>query len=389
LSRTIGAPLPRLKGVTGRLARENAMRNPRRTAATASALMIGVGLIGFITIFASSTKASVNANIDQHFAGDIVVHASGGVAGGVDPALVRRLNALPQVAAATGVSDGAALVLGKVELISAVDPATAGQIFSVKPLHGSISDLGVHGIAVYKAVAATKHLKLGDTIPVVFRDTGPQKMRVALIYGDKIAAPSSRYFMGTPAYDANFTAHFDSQVFVKKSAAATTASALAAVKRTAGRYAPGADVFNQSQYKQEQAKPVNQLLALIYVLLALAVVIALLGIGNTLALSIYERTRELGVMRAVGMTRRQLRGTIRWESVIIALQGTVLGLLIGVFFGWALVLALRSKGLTVFSVPYSSLLVVVVLAAIAGVLAAIMPSRRAAKLNVLRAIAAE
>ena len=389
LSRTIGAPLPRLKGVTGRLARENAMRNPKRTAATASALMIGVGLIGFITIFASSTKASVNANIDQHFAGDIVVHASGGVTGGVDPALVGHLNALPQVAAATGVSDGAALVLGKVELISAVDPATAGQIFSVQPLQGSISDLGVNGIAVYKQVATTKHLKLGDTIPVVFRDTGPQKMRIALIYGDKIAAPSSRYFMGTPAYNANFTTHFDSQIFVKKSAGATTASALAAVKRTAARYAPGADVLNQSQYKQQQAKPVNQLLALIYVLLALAVVIALLGIGNTLALSIYERTRELGVMRAVGMTRGQLRGTIRWESVIIALQGTALGLLIGVFFGWALVLALRDKGLTVFSVPYSSLLVVVVLAAIAGVVAAIMPSRRAAKLNVLRAIAAE
>jgi len=351
--------------------------------------MIGVGLIGFITIFASSTKASVNANIDKNFAGDIVVHASGGMMGGVDPALVGRLNALPQVAAATGVSNGAALVLGKVELISAVDPATAGKIFSVRPLQGSISDLGANGIAVYKRVAANKHLKLGDTVPVVFRDTGLRKMRVALIYGDKVAAPSSRYFMGTPAYNANFTAHFASEVFVQRAAGVTEASALAAVKQTAARYAPGADVLNQSQYKQQQAKPVNQLLALIYVLLALAVFIALLGIGNTLALSIYERTRELGVMRAVGMTRGQLRGTIRWESVIIALQGTVLGLLIGVFFGWALVLALRSKGLTVFSVPYSSLLVVVVLAAIAGVVAAIMPSRRAAKLNVLRAIAAE
>jgi putative ABC transport system permease protein len=155
------------------------------------------------------------------------------------------------------------------------------------------------------------------------------------------------------------------------------------------RYAPGASVLDQNAYKHQQAAPVNKLLALVYALLALAIIIALLGIGNTLALSIFERTRELGVMRAVGMTRRQLRGTIRWESVIIALQGTALGLLIGVFFGWALVLALRSQGITDFSLPYSSLLIVVILAGIAGVAAAILPSRRAAKLNILRAIVTE
>jgi len=389
LSRIIGAPLPWLRGLTGRLARENAMRNPKRTATTASALMIGVGLIGFITIFASSTKASVNAAIDRNFAGDIVVSGSGGMTGGVDPALATHLNALPQVAAATGVSNGAALILGKVELFAAVDPATAGKIFAVKPLQGSISNLGVNGIAVYKNVADANHLRLGSSVPVVFRDTGPHMMRVALIYGDNIAAPSSRYFIGTPAYDANFATHFDSQVFVKKAPGISAAAALAAVKTAAARYAPGASVLDQNAYKAQQAKPVNQLLALIYVLLALAIIIALLGIGNTLALSIFERTRELGVMRAVGMTRRQLRGTIRWESVIMALQGTALGLLIGVFFGWALVLALRSKGLTVFSVPYSILLIVVLLAGIAGVLAAILPSRRAAKLDILRAITTE
>ena len=124
-------------------------------------------------------------------------------------------------------------------------------------------------------------------------------------------------------------------------------------------------------------------------MLALAIVIALLGIGNTLALSIFERTRELGVMRAVGMTRRQLRATIRWESVIIALQGTVLGLLIGLFFGWALVLSMKNQGITVFSVPVPSLVIVVVLAAVAGVVAAILPSRRAARLNILRALVSE
>jgi putative ABC transport system permease protein len=389
LSRFIGAPLPRVKGVTGRLAQENAMRNPKRTAASASALMIGVGLVGFITIFASSINASVNASIDRTFAGDMVIDSGAGMTGGVDPGLAQRLNALPQVAAATGVRNGAALILGKVEQITAVDPRTAGKIFDAGPLQGSIADLGSNGIAVYKDVATANHLRIGDAVPVVFRDTGPRTLRVAFIYGDSVAAPSPRYFLGTPAYDANFSTRYDSQVFVKKAPGVTAAAALAAVKQVAAQYAPGATVLDQAAYKAERAGPVNRLLALVYVLLALAIVIALLGIGNTLALSIFERTRELGVMRAVGMTRRQLRGTIRWESVITALQGTVLGLLIGVFFGWALVLALRNQGITNFSIPYLSLLIVIVLAGLAGVVAAILPSRRAAKLNILRAIVTE
>jgi len=249
---------------------------------------------------------------------------------------------------------------------------------------------------VYSGDATKHHLKLGDPVPVVFRDTGPQTLRVALIYGDNQAAPSpgagskASYFLGTPAYNANFAApHYDSQVFVKKAPGVTTAAALAAVQKLAAQYAPGTTVLDEATYKAQQTKGVNTILALIYTLLALAIVIALIGIGNTLALSIFERTRELGVMRAVGMTRRQLRSTIRWESVIIALQGTVLGLVVGVFFGWALVTAQKNQGLTVFSVPYLTLIIVIVLAGVAGVAAAILPSRRAAKLNVLRAIVTE
>ena len=388
LSRAVGAPLLWLRGVTGQLARQNAMRNPKRTAASASALMIGVGLVSFITILAASTTASVNSTIDRSFAGDIVIDSGGGLSGGVSPGLARQLNRLPQVSAATGVGIGAAAIFGKAEQISAVDPATAGKIFDVRPLRGSIGALGQTAIAVYSGVAAAHHLTLGSTVPVLFKDTGLQKLRVALIYGDSIAAPAPRYFLSTPAFDANFTIRFDSQVFVKKAPAVTTAAALAAVRKIAAGYS-GTAVMDQSAYKQSRAKPIQQELMLVYALLALAVLIALLGIGNTLALSIFERTRELGLMRAVGMTRRQLRATIRWESVIIALQGTLLGLLIGVFFGWALVLAMKDQGLAVFSLPVLSLLIVVVLAAVAGVVAAILPSRRAAKLNILHAIVSE
>ena len=388
LSRTVGAPLPRLRGVTGKLARQNAMRNPKRTAASASALMIGVGLVGFITILASSTTASVSSTIDHSFAGDIVIDSGGGLMGGVDPALAQRLNKLPQVSAASGVATGAADIYGKVEQLSAVDPRTAGQIFDVSPAQGSIAGLGSTGIAVYKDVATARHLKLGSTVPVLFKDTGLRKLRVALIYGDATAAPAPRYFLGTPAFDANFAVRYDSQVFIKKAPGVSNAAALAAVRGIATKYS-GTTVMDQAAYKVARAKPIQQMLMLVYALLALAILIALLGIGNTLALSIFERTRELGVMRAVGMTRQQLRATIRWESVIIALQGTVLGLLIGVFFGWALVLAMKNQGIAVFSLPILSLVIVVLLAALAGVAAAILPSRRAAKLNILRAIVSE
>ena len=394
LSRAIGAPLPRLKGVTGTLARENTMRNPKRTAASASALMIGVGLIAFISIFASSAKASINATIDRTFAGDFVINSGAGASGGgVAPALAQRLNTLPQVAAATRGRTGSMLILGQPVMIAAVDPRTAGQIFNVSPVQGSIGALGADAIAVYSGDATKHHLTLGSPVSVVFRDTGPKTLRVALIYGDNQAAPSATpgsktsYFLGTPGYDANFAApHFDTQVFVKKAPGVSSATALAAVKTLAARYAPGTTVQDQAAYKTEQTKGINQVLALIYTLLALAIVIALLGIGNTLALSIFERTRELGVMRAVGMTRGQLRSTIRWESVIVALQGTLLGLLVGVFFGWALVRAQKDQ---TFSLPYLTLIIMIVLAGLAGVAAAILPSRRAAKLNVLRAIVTE
>ncbi len=385
LSRVIASPLPRLRGAAGVLARRNAMRNPKRTAATASALMICVGLVGFITIFASSARESINAVVDGSFTGDFIVNSGSGIAGGVDPGLARQLNQLPQVAAASGLRLGTAKVDGTVRQLGGFDPDLTFDIINVKAVEGNRADLGRDAIAVDQTVASDKHLKLGDRVPVVFKDTGAQSLRVALVY-----APNQlvgKYFLGLSAYEENFTAQFDAYVLVKKAPGVPPAAALAAVDKVAVDY-PGAAVLDQSQFKAQTARPINQLLGLVYALLLLAVVIALLGIGNTLALSIFERTQELGLLRAVGMTRGQLRSTIRWESVIIALQGTVLGLLIGGFFGWALVTALNKKATIIFSIPYTTLLVVVVLAAVAGVAAAVLPARRAAKLNVLRSIVA-
>jgi putative ABC transport system permease protein len=386
LSRLIGSPLPRLRGITGEIARENAMRNPKRTAASASALMIGVGLVGFITIFVASTKASQDQAIDQSFTGDIVVTSGGGTMGGVDPSLAHRLNALPEVAYATGMRQSFASVDGDVTFVTGVNTATAFDVIDIHPVEGTPAALSTFSIGVSQDVAKDKNLALGDILPVAFKDTGQQQLRVAMIYDEDQVVGS--YLLGMPAYDANYLTHFDNQVIVKQASDVSKAAALEAVEDESAAY-PGVSVLDRDAYKAEQSQWLNQMLGLVYALLGLAILIALLGIANTLALSIFERTREIGLLRAVGMTRSQLRSAIRWESVIIALQGTALGLAIGLFFGWALVQALEDEGMTVFRVPYVSLLVIVVLAALAGMVAAIGPSRRAAKLDVLRAVVSE
>jgi putative ABC transport system permease protein len=349
--------------------------------------MIGVGLVVFITIFVSSAKASIYDSIDKAFTGDVVVDSGGGILGGVDSGLAKRLDALPEVDAASGLHQGLAQVDGTAVIVQAGDPASLFRIMRIDPQRGSTADLGRNAIAVYKDVAKDKHWTIGSQVPVAFASTGRQTLRVALIYSEN--AQAGNYFLGNPAYEANFTNRLDSKVFVKQKAGVPAATALAAVKNATAQAYPGVKVLDRAQYKQDQTKFLNQLLALIYALLGLAIIIALLGIANTLALSISERTRELGLLRAVGMTRSQLRSSIRWESVIIALQGTALGLVIGIFFGWALTRALHDQGITVFRLPIVSLLIVVLLAALAGMAAAIPPSRHAAKIDVLRAVMTE
>ncbi|HEX6569888.1 MAG TPA: FtsX-like permease family protein [Acidimicrobiales bacterium] len=385
LSRVIGLPLPRLRGISGQLARENAMRNPKRTAATASALMIGVGLVSFITIFAASTKASFSNTVDEAFTGDFIATSGQMGMGGVSPEFTARVHELPEIEAAGGLRAGLAEIDGDPTQVLAPSREVF-DIFDVDTVAGSPDDLDTTSIAVFDNVADDKGLSLGDRVQVDFAATGPQELTVAMIYGDNAAAGD--WLLGTDAFVANFPDQMDVQVFIKKADGVSSDEALAAVEGVAADY-PGVDVLDQTEYKEEQMGFVDQMLGLVYAMLALAILIALLGIGNTLALSILERTRELGVLRAVGMTRSQLRSAVRWESVIIAVQGALLGLVIGVFFGWALVTAMEDEGLNTFTVPVLSLVVVVVLAAFAGVVAAVLPARRAARLDVLRAVVTE
>jgi putative ABC transport system permease protein len=383
-SRLIGAPLPRLRGMPGALARENAMRNPKRTASTAAALMIGVGLVGFITIFAASAKTSINESIDKAFTGDFVVDSGTFGFGGLSPELAAALATLPEVGPVAGFRIGQAKVDGSSHFLGGVDPAPFSQILDLDVANGSLADLRGDTLAVDVNTARSKGWHVGDEVRVTFAKVGDKTLRIAAIY--RRADAGGQYLIPLDTYERYFAAQLDARIFLSRAKGVSAADARTAVESVTKAY-PNATLQDQTEFKAAQAGQINTLLGLIYVLLFLAILIALLGIMNTLALSIFERTRELGLLRAVGMTRSQLRSTVRWESVIIALFGTLLGLLIGLFFGWALVQALKSEGFNRLTVPIGQLAVVVVVAALAGVLAAVWPGYRAARLDVLRAIA--
>jgi putative ABC transport system permease protein len=385
VSKVIGAPLPRLKGMAGSLARENAMRNPRRTSATAAALMIGVALVGFITILASSTKASIDDAVDDAFTGDIAVDSGTFGFGGLSPELAAELNELPELDAATGVRVTGAEVNGEADMLIGVDPATVQQVFDFGDIEGSLDDLGASHIAMSADAADDAGFTLGDTVPVTFTETGAQDLTLVATYTtDDLAGDQ---LIGFDTYEANVEDQFDFTVFATVADGVDSDTAVAAVEDVAAAY-PQAEVQDRTAYKESQTAEIDLILNMVYALLFLAVLIALLGIANTLALSIFERTRELGLLRAVGMTRRQLRATVRYESVIIALLGTFLGLVIGLGFGWALMAALESEGLNRFVVPVGQLATITVIAVIAGIVAAVLPARRASKLDVLDAIVA-
>jgi putative ABC transport system permease protein len=381
ISGALGIPIQKFKGVTGLLARENAIRNPKRTSATAAALMIGVALVGLITVFAASARTSVNAAIDRSMKADYVITSPGFGQGSIPLEAQRSLAQLPQVTSASGIRSGQAKIDGSVTQVIAADPAKIDSLFDLRPKAGKISELSPTGIAVLDSTASDNGWKLGQKVPITFAQTGTQQFTVESIYTQ---SGFTNYVIPIDAFEKNYTDQLDFQVYVSAKGGVTPANT-AAIKQVMKQY-PGPKVETRDEYKATQAAQINQFLNLVYVLLFFAIIIALFGIANTLGLSIIERRHELGLLRAVGMTRRQLRSSVRWESVIIALLGTLLGLVIGVVFAWAMVKALADQGIDKFSIAPAQLLLIVILAALFGVLAAAWPARRAAKLDVLSSI---
>ena len=383
MSRLLGAPVAAGRGLPGSLARENAMRNPKRTAATASALMIGVALVGFITIMASSMKASIDESVERSFTGDLVVESGAFVSGGLPTDLATSVAELPEVRAASSLRMAPAEVDGHSTTLMSVDPTQIEQVVDLDISDGSLADLGTDQVAINADEAAQNGWALGDTVSVHFAETGEQPFTVAALFDE--AETFGDYLISHTAYEANVADAFDLKIVVAlRDGVDLEAGRTALEAVTDGN--PLAEVQDRDEFREAAGANVDMLLTLIYALLALAVIIALLGITNTLALSILERTRELGLLRAVGMTRSQLRASVRYESVIIALLGTTLGLAIGVAFGWAFVKAMSDIGVSTFALPVGQLGVVAVIAAIAGVGAALLPARRAARLDVLGAI---
>jgi putative ABC transport system permease protein len=384
-ARVVGWPLPRARGMAGTLARENAMRNPRRTAATSSALMIGVALVAFITVFAASAKASISTSVDRAMRTDWIITTQFGM-GGLSPDVAQRIDALPETGAVTALRYFDAQVGGSSTQASAVDPAKVEGSVELELRQGHITDLGTNGVAVQEDVAKSKNLHVGDPLTMFFPETGDQQLTVVAIYGVK--EPMGDYAISTQTFDANTATHVDNDIVVSAAPGVAKTDARAAIQDVLEDF-PTAKLMTKSEFKGSMANRIDQILNLVYVLLAMALVIALFGIANTLALSVFERTREFGLLRAVGMSRAQVRSTVRWESVLIALLGTSLGTVIGLGFASSLVQALEKQGFNTFTVPVVQLTVIVVLSAIAAVGAAALPARRAARLDVLAAIVTE
>jgi putative ABC transport system permease protein len=385
-ARIIGAPLPKLRGISGRLAQENAMRNPKRTARTAAALMMGVALVAGISVLAASIKASVRDIFDKQFTGDFVVNTNTQGFGGLPLTVAQQLNQLPEVDAAAGVQLGAAKVDGNAETLSVIDPTVAGKVFDFEFVQGSMTDLNDQSVLISKSKADSDNLKVGDSVTMTLLNGTPVTLKVAGIY--KKAELAGPFTVSQGMYAQSGADQYDFSVFIKQKAGVTDQQAEAAIKTVVAVY-PNAKVQSRAQYIDEQAKQIDTFVNLIYGLLFLAVLIAAFGIANTLSLSVYERTREVGLLRAVGATRRQVRSSVRWESVITALLGAVQGIVIGILLGYAVTLALSDQGLNSFTLPIGALIIILVIAFIIGVLAAIRPARRAARLDVLRAVTIE
>jgi putative ABC transport system permease protein len=386
----LGAPVAATRGVTGTLARGNAMRNPRRTAATASALLIGVAVVAMFTMVAASLKASAAKGVDRALTADLVVdtegYGGGAGRGALDPGLATRLARLAPVQDAVGLGGGTALIDGDSKFVAAADPADIGHVVDLGVTDGSLAAMTPTSLAVSSDVADSHDWHVGSRVRVTYPDGAVASAGIVAIFGN--ADITGGYLFPAAGWTPHAGQAVDSKVLLELRPGADVAAAAAAV-RAATSSDGDVRVQDRDQYRSSATAGVNTFLGMIYVMLALAILIALMGISNTLSLSIHERTRELGLLRAVGQTRAQARAMVRWESVLVAVFGTVGGVGLGTLLGWSLVKSASTTALSTFSAPPVQLAVFLVVGAIAGTLAGIRPARRAAKLRILQAISAE
>jgi putative ABC transport system permease protein len=386
LAWAVGWPSTRMAGAAGTLARDNARRNPQRTASTAAALMIGLALVTLVAVLASGIVTSFRSAVNDLFTGDYAITAENNFS----PIPVAAGNAAARasgVLAVGNVRAGDALVFGKRDQITAVNPGME-QVISMDWKQGSqevLRSLGADGAFVDDGFAKKRHLSLGSPI----RITTPTGKRLVFHLSGVFKPPTGGSPFGTvtisaATFDRNYDQPKNLFSFIKMRGGETASNERALDHQLASF--PNAKVQTRGQFIDNQISGLNSVLNVLYVLLALSIVVSVFGIVNTLVLSVFERTREIGMLRAIGMTRRQVRRMIRQESVIVALIGAVIGIALGIVLGALLV---ARVDFIVFSLPWTSLVIFAVASVIVGIVAAILPARRAARLNPLEAISYE
>ncbi|GMQ93869.1 MAG: ABC transporter permease [Acidimicrobiia bacterium] len=390
LADVIGWPLPRLFGISGLLARENTKRKPRRTASTASALMVGVALVAFFSVFGSSTKASVSETVFELFPADLTFQSTNQtdpeMPAAISPAFALELETYGELGVVSAMQFGRIVIDGKTHFLGAFDPSTIDQVLALQPNGDAISAVSEPGsLIVASGFLEDNGWQVGDVVSVEFARTGVVLMPVV---GTFETDDFSNIYLSTETFKSNYRYVGDGVVLANTADGVEVVEAKEAIAPTVGSFG-NVKAQTKSEIVDEAETQIDQALALFTGLLLFAVLIAVLGITNTLTLSIFERTREIGLLRAVGMVRRQVRRMIRWEAVIIATFGAILGVGIGIVLGWAVVQALADEGFGAFSIPIGQVILALVLAALAGVLAAIWPARKAARMNILDAISSE
>jgi putative ABC transport system permease protein len=385
LTRVIGWPIALVARAPGRLARDNAMRNPGRTAATAAALMIGIGLVVFVAVFANGFDQTFLGAIDRSVTSDLVITGQTQqqpVPNGVVPAA----KGVQGVADVSGIGvDQTKIGNGGEDFMNAVDPSNIASVYHFDWQKGGsnalLGRLAPNTALVEEQFAKSHHLSPGDTFTVTGTNGRRATLREIGQYKDPVLFAG--YVVSQATFRKLAIAPQPSVVLIRY-APNPRASTEDAVKAALNRY-PDAKVQTIAEYKKGVEAQINTFLYLMYALLAISVIISLVGIVNTLALSVFERTREIGMLRAVGTTRRQMRRMIRYESVITAIIGGILGAVVGIVIAYIVYLGLRDQGI-VFAVPVGQVIACLVVAGIAGVLAAVLPARRASRLNVLQAL---
>ena len=377
----VGVFYRRMFGTVGRLAEQNAIRNPRRTAATASALMIGLTLVSMMAVFGQSAKASIDKTISESFSADYVVSNAVGVP--FSPTIVDQIEKVPGVGAVARFRYTAAKIGGETTQVGGIETVAFARSMNVTMDSGKIGDLSGKTLLVERNRAKDLGLTVGDSVKMSIAGTEASYRVVGIFEG--LPNIWSAYLTSLDAVTGAGLIPADNLAYVVRLPGADAAQVRAGIDSVIADL-PTITLKDQAEFAAEQRAPIDQMLMLIYALLGLAVVIAVLGIINTLALSVIERTREVGLLRAVGLSRRQLRTMVRLESMVISLLGAVLGVGLGLAFGIALQRSQADAGIGVLSIPGGQLLIFVVLAALVGVLAAVWPARRAARLDVLRAV---